>query len=107
MRTLWKLRRGHVLLVVLFLVPTAVSGALWLALQFEPRSFWTLLGITLVAAPVVGAVTVLMAVAIVADVRGGKFQPTSSTEINPSTGLPMVGGVDVGGNVYGTSRRDD
>ena len=27
-------------------------------------------------------------------------------EYNPATGLPMIGGVDVGGNPYGYSRHD-
>ena len=28
------------------------------------------------------------------------------TEINPATCLPMVGGIDVAGNPYGTNRHD-
>lgn len=31
------------------------------------------------------------------------FRHVSQIEINPATGLPMVGGVDVAGNPYGTS----
>lgn len=34
----------------------------------------------------------------------GEFD--SDTEINPATGLPMVGGVDIGGNPYGSGGRD-
>ncbi|KTD66484.1 hypothetical protein Lsan_0429 [Legionella santicrucis] len=26
---------------------------------------------------------------------------------NPASGLPMVGGLDIGGNLYGTYRTDD
>jgi hypothetical protein len=34
------------------------------------------------------------------------FSETSVAEINPATGLPMAGGIDTEGNVYGASSDD-
>lgn len=37
----------------------------------------------------------------------GEFmEDDESTEINPATGLPMLGGIDAGGNPYGTDLND-
>ncbi len=35
------------------------------------------------------------------------FKRPELTKYNPATGLPMIGGLDVGGNLIGTSNHSD
>jgi hypothetical protein len=110
MKTLWKLRRVHVVLALLSLLTASVCGALLLALAFDVK---TLLGLgftLLVGVPAVAVLTLVFAGMVVGTARVAVFDEGGRRHrardgYSPDTGAAYHGGVDHFGNTVG-SRRD-